>query len=81
MSQEIGYARVSKMEQHLALQLDALKKRGVVRVFTEKQTGIRFDSKAFLAAMEFLNEGDTLVVWNRIDLDGHCSSSSKRWKN
>ena len=63
MPQEIGYARVSKTEQHLALQLDALKKRGVVRVFTDKQTGIRFDRKAFLAAMEYLNEGDTLVVW------------------
>ena len=63
MSQEIGYPRVSKTEQHLALQLDALKKRGVVRVFTDKRTGIRFDRKEFLAAMEYLNEGDTLVVW------------------
>jgi DNA invertase Pin-like site-specific DNA recombinase len=63
MSQEIGYARVSKTEQHLALQIDALKKRGVVRVFTDKQTGVRFDRKALLAAMEYLNEGDTLVVW------------------
>ena len=63
MSQEIGYARVSKTEQHLALRLDALKKRGVVRVFTDKQTGVRFDRKAFLAAIAYLNEGDTLVVW------------------
>jgi len=63
MSQEIGYMRVSKTEQHLALQIDALKKRGVARVFTDKQTGVRFDRKAFLAAREYLNEGDTLVVW------------------
>jgi DNA invertase Pin-like site-specific DNA recombinase len=48
MPQEIGYARVSKTEQHLALHLDALKKLGVVRVFTDKQTGVRFDRKAFL---------------------------------
>ncbi len=63
MPQEIGYARVSKTEQHLALQLDALKKRGVVRVFTDKQTGTRFDRKVFLAVLDYLNEGDTLVVW------------------
>lgn len=60
---EIGYARVSKTEQHLALQLDALKKRGVIRIFTDKQTGTRFDRKEFLAALEYLNKGDTLVVW------------------
>ena len=63
MPQEIGYARVSKTEQHLALQLDALKKRGVARIFTNKQTGVRFDLKEFLAAIAYLNEGDTLVVW------------------
>jgi len=60
---EIGYARVSKTEQHLALQLDALKKRGVIRIFTDKQTGTRFDRAQFLAALEYVNPGDTLVVW------------------
>jgi DNA invertase Pin-like site-specific DNA recombinase len=60
---EIGYARVSKTEQHLALQLDALKNRRVIRIFTDKQTGTRFDRKEFLAARDYLNEGDTLVVW------------------
>src|SRR5258708_11819657 len=60
---EIGYARVSKTEQHLALQLDALKKRGVIRIFTDKQTGTRFDRAQFLAALEYVNSGDTLVVW------------------
>src|SRR6266571_3440962 len=60
---EIGYARVSKTEQHLALQLDALKKRRVIRIFTDKQTGTRFDRKEFIAALDYLNAGDTLVVW------------------
>ena len=60
---EIGYARVSKTEQHLALQLDALKKRGVIRIFTDKQTGTRFDRVQFLAALEYVNPEDTLVVW------------------
>lgn len=60
---EIGYARVSKTEQHLVLQLDALKKRRVIRIFTDKLTGTRFDRKEFLAALDYLNTGDTLVVW------------------
>ena len=60
---EIGYARVSKTEQHLALQLDALKKRRVIRIFTDKQTGTHFDRKEFLAALDYLNAEDTLVVW------------------
>jgi DNA invertase Pin-like site-specific DNA recombinase len=59
----IGYARVSKTEQHLGLQLDALKKYGCIRIFTDKQTGTRFDRKELLEALEYLNEGDTLVVW------------------
>ena len=59
----IGYARVSKTEQHLGLQLDALKKYGCIRLFTDKQTGVRFDRKELLAALAYLNEGDTLVIW------------------
>ncbi len=60
---EIGYARVSKTEQHLDLQLEALKKHRVIRIFTDKQSGTRFDRKEFLAALDYLNAGDTLVVW------------------
>lgn len=61
--QLIGYARVSRVEQHLGLQLDALKKQGCVRIFTDKQTGTRFDRKELLEAPDYLNAGDTLVVW------------------
>ena len=60
---EIGYARVSKTEQHLALQKVVLKKRQVIRTFIDKQTRTRFDRKEFLAAMDYLNAGDSLVVW------------------
>ena len=74
---EIGYARVSKTEQHLALQLDALKKRRVIRIFTDKQTGTRFDRKEFLAAMDYLNAGDTLVVW-KLDRLGRSTEAVDR---
>ncbi len=60
----IGYARVSKDEQNLDLQLDALRAKGCVRIFTDKLTGTKFEQRKKLqAALEYLNEGDTLVVW------------------
>lgn len=60
----IGYARVSKDEQNVDLQLDALKKYGCVRIFTDKLTGTKFEQRKHLqAALDYLNEGDTFVVW------------------
>ncbi len=60
----IGYARVSKDEQNLDLQLDALKQKGCVRIFTDKFTGTKFaERKELQKALAYLNEGDTLVVW------------------
>jgi predicted site-specific integrase-resolvase len=77
---EIGYARVSKTEQHLALQLDALKKRQVIRIFTDKQTGTRFDRKEFLAALDYLNAEDTLVVW-KLDRLGRSLKQLKAFRS
>jgi len=62
----IGYARVSKNDQNLNLQLDALKAKGCVRIFTDKQAGTRFDRKELIKALEYVNIGDSFVVW-RLD--------------
>jgi hypothetical protein len=61
----IGYARVSKTEQNLDLQIDALKAAGCDprRIFTDKQSGAKWDRRGLDAAMFHLREGDTLVVW------------------
>jgi DNA invertase Pin-like site-specific DNA recombinase len=59
----IGYARVSTKEQHEALQLDALKKAGCKEIFTDKITGSTFDRKELDAALSYVREGDTFVVW------------------
>jgi DNA invertase Pin-like site-specific DNA recombinase len=65
----IGYARVSKTEQHLELQLDALNKAGCEQIFTDKITGSKEERKGFLEALSHLRKGDTLVVW-RLDRAG-----------
>ena len=60
---QIGYARVSTQEQDLALQLDALHGAGCERVFEEKASGAQRDRPALKAALDYMREGDTLVVW------------------
>jgi DNA invertase Pin-like site-specific DNA recombinase len=64
----IGYARVSKNEQNLDLQLDALVKAGcrIENIFTDKITGTKTDRKGLEQALGHLRAGDTFVVW-RLD--------------
>ena len=59
----IGYARVSTMDQNPALQMDALHMAGCEKIFTEKASGSHKDRPQLKAALEYLREGDTLVVW------------------
>jgi DNA invertase Pin-like site-specific DNA recombinase len=62
----IGYARVSIADQNLALQRDALTDAGCARIFTEHVSGAVVERPVLLEAMQFVREGDTLVVW-RLD--------------
>ena len=67
----IGYARVSTIEQKLDLQLDALKRAGVVErdIYVEKVSGGSKKRPALERAIRALRPGDTLVVW-RLDRMG-----------
>jgi DNA invertase Pin-like site-specific DNA recombinase len=62
----IGYARVSTQEQTLNLQKDALEKLGCIKIFTDTASGARAERKGLEEALEYVREGDTLVVW-RLD--------------
>src|SRR5919108_3137584 len=62
----IGYARVSTQDQTLNLQKDALKKAGCKKIFTDTASGAKAERKGLDEALEYLREGDTLVVW-RLD--------------
>ena len=62
-----GYARVSTMEQDLALQRAALKAAGCEVIRAEKASGARRDGRTELQVLlDFLRPGDALVV-TRID--------------
>jgi len=60
---KIGYARVSTKEQHLDMQLEALKAAGCEKIFSEKMTGRQQNRPELEACLNFLREGDTLVVY------------------
>lgn len=62
----IGYARVSTQDQTLNLQLDALKIIGCSKIFTDTASGAKAERKGLDEALEYVREGDTLVVW-RLD--------------
>lgn len=60
---KIGYARVSTKEQHLDMQLEALKAAGCEKIFSEKMTGRQQNRPELDTCLSFLREGDTLVVY------------------
>lgn len=62
----VGYARVSTGEQNLDLQVDALKKADCEKIFTDTMSGAKWDRPGLDEAMEYMRNGDTLVVW-RLD--------------
>jgi DNA invertase Pin-like site-specific DNA recombinase len=62
----IGYARVSTLDQTLALQRDALTAAGCRRVFTDTLSGTKDHRPGLEEALSHLQSGDTLVVW-RLD--------------
>lgn len=59
----IGYARVSTVDQSLALQHDALKAAGCETVFDDHASGIKADRPGLADALGYVRLGDTLVVW------------------
>ncbi len=66
MSNLIGYARTSSTLQDPQLQLDALTAAGCARIFTESASGMKTSRPELDAALDYLREGDQLVVW-RLD--------------
>lgn len=69
----VGYARVSTQDQVLDLQRDALEVEGAERIFEESASGASRERPQLAAALDYVREGDTLVVW-RLDRLGRSLS-------
>jgi DNA invertase Pin-like site-specific DNA recombinase len=60
---KIGYARVSTLDQSVALQEAALSEAGCERIYTEQISGAVTDRPELREALEYARSGDTLIVW------------------
>lgn len=59
----VGYARVSRPEQSLNLQIDALKQAGCEIIFSDTVSGAKAERKGLDEALAYLRAGDVLVCW------------------
>lgn len=59
----IGYARVSTLDQDVALQRQALEKAGCSQIYEETGSGARADRPQLKRALDYMRTGDILVVW------------------
>lgn len=59
MGERVGYQRVSTVDQNTARQLDGV---ALDKVFTDKASGKSTERPELIRALEYLREGDTLVV-------------------
>lgn len=59
----IGYARISTIDQNLDLQINALKKIGCEKIFTDTISGSATERSGLSQALDQLRTGDTFFVW------------------
>ena len=63
MEKFIGYIRVSTDKQNSMLQEDGLKKNGCFKIFRDVDSGAKSDRPGLAKCLDYLRDGDTLVVW------------------
>ncbi|BBX39598.1 recombinase family protein [Mycobacterium simiae] len=63
LGQRVGYTRVSTVAQTLDQQNEALEAAGATKTFSDTMSGARDDRPGLAALMQYVREGDVVVVW------------------
>ncbi|MEP7241401.1 MAG: recombinase family protein [Devosia sp.] len=58
----VGYARVSTGQQDHSAQVERLKGAGATKIFSEKKSGLDGQRPELARCLEYVREGDTLIV-------------------
>src|SRR3974390_1951797 len=61
--QRVGYVRVSTVAQTLDQQNAALAAAGVTKIFSDTLSGAKDDRPGLAALLDYVRDGDTVVVW------------------
>ena len=82
MSQIYGYARVSAKDQNTDRQYFALHEAGVPQrnIFADKQTGRKFDRKAYLELLGCIKPHDLLIITSIDRLGRDYKAILKQWR-
>jgi DNA invertase Pin-like site-specific DNA recombinase len=59
----VGYTRVSTVSQTLDQQNAALVAAGITKTFSDTMSGARDDRSGLAALLDYVRDGDTVVVW------------------
>lgn len=62
MGEIVGYARVSSQGQDHETQVERLRAAGATKVFAEKRTGLDNERPELARCLDYLREGDTLLI-------------------
>lgn len=62
MGEIVGYARVSSTGQDYESQIERLKQEGATKTFAEKRSGLDGERPELARCLEYLREGDTLII-------------------
>src|ERR1700730_8380953 len=73
----VGYVRVSTVTQTLEQQQAALEVAGVEKTFSDTMSGARDDRPGLAALLEYVREGDTVVMWK---LDDWAATHYTSWR-
>ena len=74
----VGYTRVSTVAQTLDQQNTALAAAGVTKTFSDTMSGAKDDRPGLAALMQYVRQGDTVVVWKLDRLGRNTWRSSTR---
>lgn len=77
---KVGYARVSSADQNLERQKQQLETYGVEKIYTDKQSGRDMQRPGWTALVDYIREGDELVVVSLDRLSRDYTDIKETWE-